>query len=140
MPTPVTSSWSTRLPPGHVRVGISRGSPRRQSGYRRYAALAPGPWFASVSAGEFRRLYMAQLSGLDPEKVLLDLGALAGGLTPVLACFERPPPDPAWCHRGLVSAWLFDTLGIAVVEFGHENEGYGWRHPKLPDRWRHPSP
>jgi hypothetical protein len=37
-----------------------------------------------------------------------------------------------------VSAWLSDTLGLEVVEVGHEQLGCGWRHPKLPVDWRRP--
>jgi hypothetical protein len=51
-------------------------------------------------------------------------------------CFEEPPPDPAWCHRGLVSAWFKDALGVDVPEFGHETLGNGWAHPKLPVKWK----
>ncbi len=69
-PIPVTASWSTRLPGSHARIGISRGPPRGQCGYRMYGLLAPGPWFKSVAAGEFQVRYMAQLARLDPQAVL----------------------------------------------------------------------
>src|SRR5258706_10448542 len=131
-PIPVTASWSTRLPGSHARIGISRGPPRGQCGYRMYGLLAPGPWFKSVAAGEFQVRYMAQLARLDPQAVLQDLAALAGDRVPALLCFEKAPPDPAWCHRGFVSAWFHDTLGLEVVEFGHADSGTGWSHPKLP--------
>jgi hypothetical protein len=36
-----------------------------------------------------------------------------------------------WCHRGQVAGWLHDQLGIEVFEFGHEDAGHGWQHPKL---------
>jgi hypothetical protein len=137
-PLLVTSSWSVELPAGYARIGISRGLPRRQRGFRMYRALAPGPWFRSVSAKEFRSLYMAQLDKLDPQQVLRDLAALAEGAIPALLCFEQPPPDAAWCHRGLVSAWFADSLGLRVCEFGHEDGGSGWSHPKLPEAWRRP--
>jgi len=133
---PVTSSWATKLSAGYARIGISRGTPRRQSGFRMYRLLAPGPWFNSVDADEYRARYMAQLAKLDPMRVLSELSLLADGLIPALLCFEAPPPDPAWCHRGLVSAWLFDTRGIEAFEFGHDGEGCGWRHPKLSRSWR----
>jgi len=136
--TPVTSSWSTKLPSDYARIGISRGTPRRQRGFRVYRALAPGSWFNSVPAAEYRRRYMAQLAELDPVIVLSELAALAEGKVPALLCFERPPPDPTWCHRGLVSAWFFDTLQVEVFEFGHDTSGFGWRHPKLPEEWRRP--
>jgi hypothetical protein len=135
---PVTASWFTELPDGYLRIGISRSPARGQRGYRLYRPLAPGPWFCSVDADEFRRRYLAQLSELDSLAVLQELCALAEGKVPALLCFEKPPPDPAWCHRALVSAWLSDTLGLEVPEAGHEQLGCGWSHPKLPANWRTP--
>jgi Active DUF488-N3 subclade len=132
MKLPVTASWSTPLTDDYAAIGISRGPPRRRRGYRVYQPLAPGAWFKSVDANTFRARYMAQLGDLDARRVLEDLGRIAEGRIPVLLCFEKPPPDPTWCHRGLVAAWLQDTLGIAVYELGHENLGAGWHHPKLP--------
>jgi hypothetical protein len=137
-PVPVTASWSTRLPDGYARIGVSRGPPRGQRGYRMYTALAPGSWFRSVTDTEFRDLYLTQLHKLDASRVVADLTELAAGHVPALLCFERPPPDPAWCHRGLISAWLFDALRIEVVEFGHANSGGGWAHPKLPQCCKSP--
>lgn len=69
---PMTASWSTVLPETHARIGISRGRPRRQSGYRVYSALAPGEWWNKVDIREFNALYMRQLSFLDPADVLSD--------------------------------------------------------------------
>jgi Protein of unknown function, DUF488 len=136
-PVPVTASWSARLPEGYARIGISRGPPRGQpAGYRMYRPLAPGPWFNSVLAEEFCRLYLAQLERLEPEQVLKDLAELASGKIPTLLCFEPPPPDTAWCHRGLVAAWLQDQLGLDVHEVGHEQRGGGHMHPKLPPDWQ----
>jgi hypothetical protein len=57
--------------------------------------------------------------------VLKDLAKLADGKIPTLLCFEPPPPDAAWCHRGLVAAWLQDQLGVVVLEVGHEHHGGG---------------
>jgi uncharacterized protein DUF488 len=136
---PVTASWFTKLSNRrYTRIGISRGPPRGQRGYRMYHELAPGPWFRSVDPDEFRGRYMAQLAQLDPESVLRDLGALAQGKVPALLCFEKPPPDPAWCHRALVSAWVYDTAALELVEVDHEHHGGGWSHPKLPPAWRKP--
>jgi Protein of unknown function, DUF488 len=135
-PVPVTASWSARLPEGYARIGISRGPPRGQpAGYRMYRPLAPGPWFNSVPPEEFCRLYLAQLQRLEPEQVLKDLAELAGGKIPTLLCFEPPPPNTAWCHRGLVAGRLHDQLGIEIREVGHEHLGGGWMHPKLPPEW-----
>src|SRR6185295_2627300 len=116
----VTSSWFAPLPDTYARIGISRGTPRGQRGYRMFRALAPGPWFSSVNPDEYRTRYDQTLAALDPHKVLAELVDVAAGRIAALLCFERPPPNPDWCHRGLVSAWLADTLGLDVPEFGHE--------------------
>jgi hypothetical protein len=97
-----------------------------------YRKLAPGPWFASVPEGEYCRLYLAILGALKPHVVLAELQALAGSAVPALLCFEKPPPEPQWCHRGIVSAWFESTLGLNVPEFGHEQLGVGCSHPKTP--------
>src|SRR2546425_4963190 len=99
-----------------------------------YRPLAPGPWFKTAGDEEFRELYQRQLAVLDPAQVLRDIAALADGKTPALLCHEKAPPDPKWCHRALVSAWLKDRIGIDVPEFGRD--GSGWAHPKLPVQWR----
>ncbi|MGD9804312.1 MAG: hypothetical protein AB7E81_22200 [Hyphomicrobiaceae bacterium] len=65
-PPIVTACWSTPLPSEFCRIGISRGPPRGQKGYRRYERLAPGPWMRWVGDAEFIRLYFLQLSQLDP--------------------------------------------------------------------------
>lgn len=130
----MTSSWYVKLLDNFARIGISRGGPRGQTGFRNYRPLAPGPWFKTAGDEEFRELYLRQLAALDPTQVLRDIAALADGRTPVLLCHEKPPPDPKWCHRALVSAWLKDQTGIDVPEFGHG--GSGWAHPKLPAQWR----
>lgn len=129
---PVTAPWSAKLPDELTRIGISRGPPRGQRGYRMYRPLMPGAWFRSVSPKQFHKLYMAQLAEMDPEHVMAELSKLAEGRTPALLCFEPPPPDDRWCHRGLVAGWLKDTVDLDVFEYGHEDEGAGWRHPKLP--------
>jgi hypothetical protein len=136
LPVPLTSSWAMPLPAGFARIGISRGPPRRQQGYRMYRPLAPGSYFKSVSLDEYRQRYMAALAALDPRQVLDDLHALAAGATPVLLCFEPPEAGAHWCHRGFVSAWLHDTLGLDVYEFSQERHGCGWAHPKLPPELR----
>ena len=56
MPTIKTASWFQPLPPGHVKIGISRSVPRNERpGYRRLRALEPGPWFNSVAPDEYLR-------------------------------------------------------------------------------------
>jgi hypothetical protein len=131
-PQIVTSSWRTSLPADYAPIGISRSTPRGRSGYRRYIKLQPGRWFNSTGLEEFTKLYNEEILGpLNPEVVVKDLLELAGERTPALLCWEPPEPGPAWCHRALVSVWLWEKLGIELPEFGHEHEGCGWCHPKL---------
>ena len=116
-----TGSWFAKVPPDHIKIGISRGNPRGQSGYRLYRALAPGPWFHSVDAGEYVKRYSAILKALDPRKVLDDIERLADGRTPVLCCFEPTEglvSGTCWCHRSLAAYWLHKTTGVAVEEYG----------------------
>jgi len=133
----LTSSWFMKLPADYARIGISRGTPCGQRvSFLTYRRLQPGPWLKSCPTPEdyARRYFDEVLSRLDPKAVVSALEAAANGGIPVLLCWELPPPDPAWCHRALVSAWLHDELGLEVPEFGHEALGFGWQHPKL-----HPS-
>lgn len=124
-----TASWAATVPADHVRIGISRGLPRRQHGYKTYRWLAPGPWFRSVPADEYLRRFEEEiLAPLDPEAVVSDLEHMTGGRPAVLLCFERASDIDAgrlWCHRHLVAEWLENTLSIEVPE-------YGW--PRF-DRW-----
>ena len=132
LPIPVTSSWSSSSAHGYAAIGISRGPPRGRRGYRMYRALAPGDWFRAVDEKTFVERYMAQLAGLDADQVLHELARLADGNIPALLCFERSPPDTAWCHRGLVAGWLKDTTNLDIFELGAEQAGAGWSHPKVP--------
>lgn len=131
-----TASWFTELPPGIVRIGISRGTPRGQSGYRMYRRLAPGPWFRSVDVDTYYQLFTAQLDRLDPAQVVDDLLALSQGRPLAMLCFEGSNPGPDWCHRALVSVWLGEQLGLAVGEWGSPPDQIGWAHPKIPPQWR----
>jgi hypothetical protein len=128
-----TTSWFTKLPPDHVRIGISRGVPYQLATFLSYRPLAPGSWFKScASPSDFKQHYFEEiLAPLDPKAVVADLTLMADDGIPALLCWEAPPPNEAWCHRALVSAWLFDELGLEVCEFGHEDLGFGWKHPKL---------
>jgi hypothetical protein len=127
-----TSSWFQPLPDTIQKIGISRGYPRGYpAGYRRMMELAPGTWFNSVSPAEYHRLFMEQLSKLHASDVVEKITKLSAGKDVALLCFEKPSDPTAWCHRGQVSGWLHDELGIEVREFGLESAGCGWRHPKL---------
>ena len=128
-----TACWFTPLPVDHVRIGISRGVPRgMQKGYFRYPKLYPGPWFNSCSsAKEFRdRYYQEVLCQLDASEVVAELFDRARSRVPVLVCFEGQRVVDGWCHRAIVSEWLFCELGLEVTEYGLENLGFGTLHPK----------
>jgi hypothetical protein len=118
-----TACWFAKIPNDHIRIGISRGTPRGiPAGYRQYRALCPRPWFKSVEPAEYLRLYGEILDKLDPEATLADITGLANGRTPVLCCFESAPKihqGEQWCHRHLVAQWLEQSLQIDVQELDH---------------------
>ena len=135
-PTTVkTASWFDPFPSDHVRIGISRGTPRFSgiTGYRLYRKLNPGSWFNSVPTAEYVARYQAEiLDRLDAQEVLDDLVRIAVGKTPLLCCFERVGSGQ-WCHRSLVAQWLSEALGIKVSELGHERLAQD-KHPLLPPK------
>ncbi len=134
-----TSSWHTALPPHIQKIGISRSTPRGYpAGYRVMRELAPGPWFNSVSPEEYHTRFMAQLEALDAGKIVAKIHDLSGGRDAALLCYERPNDPAAWCHRGQVAGWLHEKLDIEVCEFGLENAGFGWQHPKLLPQFQRP--
>jgi hypothetical protein len=116
-----TASW---------RSDLNTGS----AGYKRYAPLAPGPWFRDpIPDRDWVAKYESEvLAHLDARAVVRDLMALAGGQPVLLMCWEPPPPDLAWCHRALVSRWLSREVGMSAPEYGCEHLGHGYDHPKLP--------
>jgi hypothetical protein len=118
-----TGAWSSTFPDDHLRVGISRGTPRRlPAGYRVFRALAPGPWFNSVGIGEYYRLYRTEILGpLDPKLIAESLLALGNGRVPFLLCHERPMIPGEWCHHVMAAEWLAEVLGVTVREFGFES-------------------
>lgn len=139
-PTIVTASWYTALPTADLfdatpesfaRIGISRGTPRGQSGFRMYRKLQPGPGTLKLPDARFTEHYLSEVLGrLDAQQVVRELLGLADGRIAALCCFEHPWSD-AWCHRAIVSAWMKIELGLDVPEFGREQDGVGANHPKL---------
>jgi len=89
-----TSSWFTKLPADHCRIGISRGVPLKETARQLYKRLAPGPWFKSCATPEeYAERYFDEVLGrLDPKSVVGELEAMAGGGIPTLLCWEHPPP------------------------------------------------
>ena len=71
------------------------------------------------------------LANLDPAQVMADLINISDGKVPALVCYEKPGVD-GWCHRGMVSVWLHQQLGIEVAEYGHD--GFGLQHVMLPNQ------
>jgi hypothetical protein len=127
-----TGPWNGNYRSDHVRIGISRGTPRRMAaGYRIYKKLAPGPWFNSVGVEEYYHRYRTEILGpLDPRTVAEELTEMAAGRIPVLLCFETPTGG-SWCHRAMAAEWLAEALGRPVTEFGHEALPQH-RHPLMP--------
>ena len=127
-----TSSWFDTLPANHMRIGISRGVPRRlAAGYRIYRKLAPGAWFNSVGADEYYHRYRTEILGpLDPRAVAAELADMANGGVAVMLCYERAGSGD-WCHRAMAAEWLAEALGRPVPEFGFE-ELPQHLHPLMP--------
>jgi hypothetical protein len=115
----LTGWWFAKPEAEYIKIGISRGSPRGQSGFRKYMDLAPGAWFKSVTPDEYQRRFNQQLGQLDPHKVAARIYDLAGDRIPVLCCYERPDlihKGELFCHRHFVAKWLEDHLEIEVPE------------------------
>jgi hypothetical protein len=136
MPVIKTGCWFTPLPEGHVRIGISRGVPRRMpEGYRVFRKLAPGEWFSSVSVDEYDRRYRGEvLARFDPRAIAAQLQQLAAGGVAVMLCYERADCG-LWCHRAMAAKWLADALGIVVPEVGFEQLPQD-QHPLMPAHLR----
>lgn len=105
---------------GAGRISIARYAPRgTPPGFRVFPRLAPGPWFNSVDADEYRHRFATEILGrLDPEETWDLLHTLVPpGVEPVLLCWEKPPFTVSnWCHRRLVADWFEEHLGLPVPE------------------------
>ena len=135
----VTSSYFTRLPLNHVRIGVSCGKAKRLLQQPFYMTeLAPWSAFKKgLSTAGYRDAYMKQLLKLDPCRILYRIDRAVGeGSVAVLCCYESPEKDTDWCHRGYISQWLADQLGVVVPELGLDPELFGDRHPKIPREFR----
>jgi hypothetical protein len=113
----MTASWYSWRGPG--RIGISWGAPRGiAGGYRFYKALAPTRDMISMPPKEFEPLYAAILAKLDARATWDELHRLAGGVEPVLLCFESLPfTEGNFCHRRRVASWFKCELGEDVPEY-----------------------
>lgn len=134
----LTSYWSRYLPPDHVRISVSRGSPRWMKPQPRLAELQPGSWlYTTDDPEEYRVKYVTQLAALDPIRIVEQIRCEAAGKIPVLTCFCKPGGSN-WCHRSWISVWLAHRAGLNVPEFGMEDAGSGASHPLLPVKYRRP--
>ncbi len=116
-----TASFFTYRGPG--RISIARWAPRRHpKGYRIFRELAPGEWFNSVPRDEYLRRFEAEvLDVLSPFHTWAKLEELAGGVEPVLLCWEKPPfTEGNWCHRRIVAEWFKEHMGKDVPEMSPE--------------------
>jgi hypothetical protein len=102
---------------GAGRISIARWAPRNiPKGFRVYKQLAPGDWFKSVSAAEYRRRFAKEiLKPLDPQSVWDELHELAAPHEPVLLCWCKLH-EVGWCHRQIVAEFFERELGFKVTE------------------------
>lgn len=133
-----TACWFDPMPPGHVKIGISRGTPRGMEHIAKVPALFPGSWFRTAETEEYRARYAQQLASLDPAEIVAEIEAKAQRQIAVLCCYERLGSGD-WCHRGYVSAWLCLHLGLVVPELHDASGAYAGSHPMLPAEFRRPS-
>jgi len=131
-----TGWWFGATPWNAIKIGVSRGVPNLSERFHELKELAPTYQMLKMSDDLYMRSYMRHLMLLDPERIVKRLEELSEGFDVILCCYERPQDDEAWCHRGYISAWLNDTLGLEVVEIERPNDGFGWSHPKIPARFR----
>ena len=117
-----TSHWRSPLlaDADATMIGISRGVPRWHPGFRYRVArpLAPddATW-AHEDLGAFEESYRAQLERLGAERILADLGSIAGDRPAILLCWERDPTDPETpCHRRYLAEFLEREAGVVVPE------------------------
>jgi hypothetical protein len=121
-----TACWFAPIPEDHIRIGISRGTPRGfPAGYRKFKLLMPGPWFNSVDPRTYIDLFNREiLMFLEPEQVVKEIDFLGCGKVPVMCCYEHAPKiqtGEQYCHRHMVAQWLEDRLSIEVPELDHPN-------------------
>ena len=98
-----------------------------------YRAPPAWPGHAEAARRGIHRATTARevLGRLDAQQVVDELLGDGRRQDPGCCCCFEHTTSPAWCHRGIVSAWLQAEIGLAVPEFGREQDGVGIEHPKL---------
>jgi hypothetical protein len=98
-------------------IGISRGTPRWNPGfrYRILRSLVPcdEAWNAE-DREDYEAAYIRQLENIGAAAILSDLERIAGDRPAVLLCWERPGDE--FCHRWLLARYIEREAGIVVPE------------------------
>jgi hypothetical protein len=137
-----TAAWSTLLPRGYCRIGLTRGPMPKGVGLDTvsYPALWPIHAEQDTAPSIIHRNYVVRLSQLDPEFIFADLQRMAGERIPVLCAHTAPDlihRGAAGCHRHLAAEWLERAMDIEVPEIGGPpqfNRFKFWReHPPVTD-------
>lgn len=116
-----TSHWRSSLlrDVDATIIGISRGTPRGNPGfrYRVLRSLAPGDraW-RQEGQEEFERAYLDQLEALGVERILGDLKRVGTGRPCICLCWERLADPDEYCHRLTLSRFLEREADIRVLE------------------------
>ena len=100
-------------------VGISRGTPRGNPGfrYRIMRELAPSKaTFALEDQEAFTVSYLRQLEDIGAPAILDRLEGISGGRDVVLLCWERLVDPGEWCHRRMLADYIEREAGTKVSE------------------------
>jgi hypothetical protein len=100
-------------------IGISRGVPRGNPGYRYRVlrSLAPSrETFAIQDRERYAASFRAQLEELGAGRILADLKRIGGTGSIVMLCWE-PLADPSeWCHRRMLARYIERETGLEIPE------------------------
>jgi hypothetical protein len=106
-------------------VRTSLGKPRwllpEAASWPAVTEIMPRGWYLHAHPEAFEDAYLDQLERAGPARIARRLAAITrqtGAGTLLLACFE---PLPSSCHRGLFSAWWFESTGERIAEIGQED-------------------
>lgn len=114
---------------GIVALGVSRYPPHWFSNPT-IVELAPQPWMLAkgVSMEQYDKTYQAQLSKLNPAKIVAEIKKLSkDGKDVALCCFEKEQRE---CHRYDIMNWL-KKAGYDVEEYFQAEEAPKPKTPPL---------